>query len=45
MPPIFCSLRYPPGHGDVYRALDRSGLLDTLLSQGKEIIFISNVRG
>jgi UDP-N-acetylglucosamine pyrophosphorylase len=34
---------YPPGHGDVYRALDRSGVLDSLLAQGKEIIFISNV--
>lgn len=25
---------YPPGHGDVYRALDKSGLLDTLMEQG-----------
>lgn len=34
---------YPPGHGDVWRALDRSGVLDSLLAQGKELIFISNV--
>lgn len=34
---------YPPGHGDIYRALDKSGLLDVLLSQGKEYVFISNV--
>ena len=36
---------YPPGHGDVFRALERSGVLDKLLSTGKEYIFISNVRG
>lgn len=34
---------YPPGHGDLYRALDRSGVLDSLLAQGKELLFISNV--
>ena len=34
---------YPPGHGDVYRALDESGVLDALLAQGKEFVFISNV--
>lgn len=34
---------YPPGHGDVFEALDRCGLLNYLLSQGKEYIFISNV--
>ena len=33
----------PPGHGDVFRALDKSGLLATLLAAGKEVIFISNV--
>lgn len=27
---------YPPGHGDVYRALDKSGVLDALLSQVNE---------
>jgi UTP--glucose-1-phosphate uridylyltransferase len=35
---------YPPGHGDVFRALERSGVLDKLLSTGKEYVFISNVR-
>jgi UTP--glucose-1-phosphate uridylyltransferase len=34
---------YPPGHGDVYRALDKSGVLDALLAAGKEFVFISNV--
>ena len=36
-------LWYPPGHGDVYRALSRSGILNKLLDQGKEYLFISNV--
>ncbi|CAM9613525.1 unnamed protein product [Choristocarpus tenellus] len=34
---------YPPGHGDVYHSLYRSGLLENLITQGKEYIFISNV--
>jgi UTP--glucose-1-phosphate uridylyltransferase len=34
---------YPPGHGDVFAALYNSGLVDTLLSQGKEYLFVSNV--
>ncbi|GAM22882.1 hypothetical protein SAMD00019534_060570, partial [Acytostelium subglobosum LB1] len=34
---------YPPGHGDVFFALHNSGLLETLISQGKEYLFISNV--
>ncbi|KAF8897072.1 UTP-glucose-1-phosphate uridylyltransferase [Gymnopilus junonius] len=33
---------YPPGHGDLYNSLSRSGVLDRLLSQGKEYLFISN---
>ncbi|KAF8161223.1 UTP-glucose-1-phosphate uridylyltransferase [Crassisporium funariophilum] len=33
---------YPPGHGDVYNALHRSGVLKRLLSEGKEYLFISN---
>ena len=33
---------YPPGHGDFYMALDRSGLLDQLIDQGKEYMFIAN---
>lgn len=34
---------YPPGHGDVFAALENSGLLAELLSRGKEYIFVSNV--
>lgn len=34
---------YSPGHGDVYRALDRAGVLDSLLESGVEYVFISNV--
>lgn len=35
--------RYPPGHGDIYESLYNSGLLDQLLEQGKEYLFVSNV--
>jgi hypothetical protein len=35
--------RFPPGHGDVYESLYRTGVLDALLRQGKEYVFISNV--
>lgn len=34
---------YPPGHGDIYASLKNSGLLDKLISQGKEWIFVSNI--
>jgi UTP--glucose-1-phosphate uridylyltransferase len=34
---------YPPGHGDVFQSLHRSGLLDALIAQGKEYLFISNI--
>eukprot|EP00123_Amoebidium_parasiticum_P012075 comp21094_c0_seq2/m.28475 comp21094_c0_seq2/g.28475 ORF comp21094_c0_seq2/g.28475 comp21094_c0_seq2/m.28475 type:complete len:499 (-) comp21094_c0_seq2:236-1732(-) len=34
---------YPPGHGDVYGALKRSGILDGLLDKGKEYMFMSNI--
>lgn len=34
---------YPPGHGDVFESFDRSGLLDRMISEGKEYVFISNV--
>ncbi|KAG7283563.1 hypothetical protein CRUP_026490 [Coryphaenoides rupestris] len=34
---------YPPGHGDIYASFHNSGLLDTLLAQGKEYIFVSNI--
>lgn len=33
---------YPPGHGDVFPSLSNSGQLDTLLSQGKEYVFVAN---
>lgn len=33
---------YPPGHGDIYRCLNSSGLLDSLIEQGKEVLFVSN---
>jgi len=39
--PITCW--YPPGHGDLYRSFDRSGLLDKYIAEGKEYAFISNV--
>jgi UTP--glucose-1-phosphate uridylyltransferase len=34
---------YPPGHGDIYRSLSDSGILDTLIAQGKEYLFVSNI--
>lgn len=34
---------YPPGHGDLYRSLQRSGTLDNLLEQGKKWLFVSNI--
>ena len=33
---------YPPGHGDVYNALFHSGVLDQLIAEGKEYLFVSN---
>ncbi|KAJ6625501.1 UTP--glucose-1-phosphate uridylyltransferase [Mycena sp. CBHHK59/15] len=33
---------YPPGHGDLYNALSQSGILDQLLADGKEYLFVSN---
>ncbi|KAJ7446200.1 UTP-glucose-1-phosphate uridylyltransferase [Mycena galericulata] len=32
----------PPGHGDLYNALLHSGVLDQLLAEGKEYLFVSN---
>ncbi len=32
----------PPGHGDLYTVLHSSGLIDTLLEQGFERVFVSN---
>jgi len=34
---------YPPGSGDVFPSLQRCGLLDKFIKEGKEYIFISNV--
>jgi len=34
---------FPPGHGDLYRSLYNSGLLDQLISEGKEYLFVSNI--
>jgi len=34
---------YPPGHGDLYRSLHNSGLLDRLIAEGKEYLFVSNI--
>ncbi|KAL1748725.1 UTP--glucose-1-phosphate uridylyltransferase family [Schizophyllum fasciatum] len=33
---------YPPGHGDLYNALVHSGVLDQLIADGKEYLFVSN---
>ncbi|KAG6813552.1 hypothetical protein H0H92_009944 [Tricholoma furcatifolium] len=33
---------YPPGHGDMYTALYRSGILNRLLKEGKKYLFVSN---
>ncbi|MFQ5444253.1 MAG: UTP--glucose-1-phosphate uridylyltransferase, partial [Nitrospinales bacterium] len=33
---------YPPGHGDFYQSLLQQGLLDKLLDDGIEIIFVAN---
>ncbi|KAG6833571.1 hypothetical protein H0H87_005222 [Tephrocybe sp. NHM501043] len=33
---------YPPGHGDMYTALYRSGMLARLLKEGKQYLFVSN---
>lgn len=41
--PETSNMWYPPGHGDVYRALVKSGVLPALIRQGKEYLFISNV--
>ncbi|EPZ36469.1 putative UTP--glucose-1-phosphate uridylyltransferase [Rozella allomycis CSF55] len=34
---------YPPGHGNVFEAMNDSGLLERLLQDGYEYIFISNI--
>ncbi|KDN43907.1 putative UTP-glucose-1-phosphate uridylyltransferase [Tilletiaria anomala UBC 951] len=37
------NLWYPPGHGDLFDAINNSGLLDRLIAAGKEYLFVSNV--
>ena len=41
----FCVLFswYPPGHGDFYQSFFNSGLLDELINQGREYVFMSNI--
>lgn len=34
---------YPPGHGDLFESITNSGILDELIAQGKEYLFVSNV--
>lgn len=34
---------YPPGHGNVFEALENNGLLNDLIEKGVEYLFISNV--
>ncbi|XP_023698150.1 UDP-glucose pyrophosphorylase 2b isoform X2 [Paramormyrops kingsleyae] len=34
---------YPPGHGDTYASFYNSGLLERLILEGKEYIFVSNI--
>lgn len=34
---------YPPGHGNIFTALETCGLLDELIKQGRDVIFVSNV--
>ncbi len=33
---------YPPGHGDFYQSIYQSGILDKLIEQGKEYLFVAN---
>lgn len=34
---------YPPGHGDIFEMIVRSGVAEKLISEGKEWAFISNI--
>ncbi|KHJ80653.1 UTP--glucose-1-phosphate uridylyltransferase, partial [Oesophagostomum dentatum] len=34
---------YPPGHGNIFQSLSNSGVLDELLKEGRDIIFVSNI--
>jgi len=40
---IWCHSWYPPGHGDVYESFYNAGVLQKLLDDGKEYVFISNI--
>ncbi len=33
---------YPPGHGDFYHSIDKTGVLDQLLQNGKKYMYIAN---
>ncbi len=33
---------YPPGHGDFYQSIAKTGILDSLLNQGKKYLFVAN---
>ncbi|MBU2515054.1 UTP--glucose-1-phosphate uridylyltransferase [bacterium] len=33
---------YPPGHGDFYHSIDKTGVLDQLLKNGKKYMYIAN---
>ncbi|WKY10395.1 hypothetical protein Q1695_002614 [Nippostrongylus brasiliensis] len=34
---------YPPGHGNIFQSLAMNGILDELLEQGRDIMFVSNI--
>lgn len=34
---------YPPGHGNIFKSMQFTGVLDELLAQGRDICFISNI--
>ncbi|KAK6039696.1 UTP--glucose-1-phosphate uridylyltransferase [Cooperia oncophora] len=34
---------YPPGHGNIFQSLSMTGVLDELLQQGRDIMFVSNI--
>jgi UTP--glucose-1-phosphate uridylyltransferase len=34
---------YPPGHGDLFYSIKKSGMLDDLLRDGYEYLFVSNI--
>lgn len=37
------SCRYPPGHGDLLEALHSTGMLEQLLEEGIDYVFVSNI--